>query len=433
MASTKKMVILIGINSFIFLLVTWLLRDQSNQMEIPVDQNRPPEERAQPTITPVLNSKHFMVSAFKDHRQSGAVRVISILCREELKKKLYCAFCANATAEGSVGPCTSSEAWFDIHRNNFPYATASVMCPSPSSPGATHVSITNDPNNIHNLKFLPIQNQEAKNSYKYNFIWCISNIFGKSNNALQFVQTMELYRIMGVQRVVIYNTSCGPDIEKAFKYYQKEGILEVVPWPIDKFLKPSGSWRPDYSPGEIHYYGQVTTLNDCIYRYMYESKYLVLNDLDEFIMPYKHASLGDLMGFLQERYSDAAIFRFWNYVYPNTQSDDSGRYPLPQWKNVPGVSILEHIYREPENADSPISAKLIVDPRRVEQTIVHQTQKQFGRTIEVPTDIGHLMHIRHPKEKNFSKDQLTKDKRLWDFETKLISRTNQALFKSGLL
>ncbi|KAL2093866.1 hypothetical protein ACEWY4_011178 [Coilia grayii] len=429
----KTFLRLVCINALIILLILWSW--WSFPVQDSVESTTAPDIQA--NIAPVPSSKHFMVSAFKDHRLGGVIRVISILCKKGLKK-VYCVLCdkSNSVAktDGGLDQCVFSEAKFDIHKNTFPYATASVLCPPPSLQEVTHVSITTDPNNIHNLtSFLPIQNQEVKKSLKYNFTWCISNMFGSSNNAMQFVQTVELYKIIGVQRVVVYKTTCGPHMEKALRYYQKEGILEVVPWPIDKFLKPSGSWRPDYSPGDIHYYGQVATLNDCIYHYMYQSKYLLLNDLDEIIMPYKHANLGDLMSSLQKKHSDASVFRVRNYVFPNTQSDDSGRFPLPEWKKVPGVSLLEHIYREPDNEDSFISAKLIVDPRGVEQTLVHNTQKHFGRVVHVPSDVCRLIHTRRPKKGDTSKDQLIMDKRLWEFEETLVRNINRALHKSGLL
>ena len=34
-----------------------------------------------------------------------------------------------------------------------------------------------------------------------------------------------------------------------------------------------------------------------------------------------------------------------NHIFPKTQFDPSGRYHVPYWEGVPGVNILEHIYR----------------------------------------------------------------------------------------
>ncbi|XP_063050922.1 uncharacterized protein LOC134445785 [Engraulis encrasicolus] len=429
---------LAGICTFAsFFLVWWQWQEASS---VPDQQHglyalpQPLEERRH-TITRIRNSAHLMVSAFQDHRRGGAIRVIGIIKREELQQ-LYCVLCIRTAAAGDL--CGSSEAQVEIHSDHFdfPYGTSDILCSSPWSTKATHVSITTDPRVVQSLEYLPIQNKEQRGeSFKYDFTVCISNLFGDFDNALQVVQTMEVYKLLGVERVVMYNTSCGPALEKALQRYKREGLLEVVDWPIDKFLKPSHGWKPSISPGDLHYYGQLTTLNECIYRHMYQSRYLLLNDIDEIIMPYEHASLGDLMDALQEQYPDAGVFKVENPIFPKTQFDDSGRFSRPEWKGVPGLNILEHIYREPELHQNMTVRpfKMIVDPRRVEQTSVHTPLKHFGPFVYVPFNVSHIIHVRSPLQRKLSKEQLIKDDKLWEFEQELIPNVNRVLKESGLL
>lgn len=105
-----------------------------------------------------------------------------------------------------------------------------------------------------------------------------------------------------MDRVVIYNTSCGPDLDRLLQIYSKEGFVEMVPWPIDQHLNPSPGWLFSQSGGDVHYFGQLTTLNECIYRSMDRSRYVLLNDIDEIIMPYKHNNLTSLMDVLQQQH-----------------------------------------------------------------------------------------------------------------------------------
>ncbi|XP_041958288.1 glycosyltransferase family 92 protein F13G3.3-like [Alosa sapidissima] len=462
----RKLALLVGITTFTLLLVLrWehvirlvsLMRSEipSAESEPQTDQpsaepTLPPWQRAPTeTITPIPGSRHLMVSAFKDHRRGGVIRVISIICRQELQP-LYCVLCANddanthANANASPnakanGRCMTSQAKVDIHSDHFgfPFHTSDVFCTTTTSQQAlyeqaSYVSITSDPNTTDNMTFLTIQNHEIKESFKYKFTICISNLFGGYNNALQFAQTMEVYKLIGVQRVVIYNTSCGPDVEKVLRYYSREGMLEVVPWPIDKFLTPSTGWRYDLHHGDIHYYGQLATLNECIYRYMYQSKYLLLNDIDEIIMPYKHGKLEKLMDTLQQQHPNAGVFRIENHIFPKTQFEDTGRFRLPQWRRVPGVNILEHIYREPDRKNVFNPTKLLIDPRRVERTSVHSTLNQFGPVVIVPFDVCRIIHVRAPLQGHLAKDQLLVDKKLWEFEKRLIPSIDNALNQSGL-
>ena len=430
----RKLALLVGIGALtVLLMLRW---EHVMTLVNLMSSKRPSAEPELPpdTITPIPGSRHLMVSAFKDHRLGGAIRVTSITCRQELQP-LYCVLCANANAKtvGALNQCAFSQAKVDVHSESFgfPFVTSDVLCMSPALQQATHVSITANP--YANLTFLSIQNQEVKESFRYNFTVCISNLFGEYNNALQFAQTMEVYKLIGVQRVVIYNTSCGPDVEKILKYYRKEGMLEVVPWPIDKFLTPSTGWKYDLHHGDIHYYGQLTTLNECIYRYMYQSKYLLLNDIDEIIMPYKHANLEKLMGTLQQQHPNAGVFKIENHIFPKTQFDDSGRFRLPRWRSVPGVNILEHVYREPDRKHVFNPTKLLINPRSVEQTSVHFTLKQFGLVFNVPFDVCRIIHVRVPLQGQLSKDQLFVDKKLWEFEKLLIPSIDRALNESGVL
>ncbi|XP_063078417.1 uncharacterized protein LOC134468424 [Engraulis encrasicolus] len=433
----RKFLLLVCICTFV-LLVWWKVRPLAlaDEQRSPVRHGK---AHAADTIQRLNNSRHLVVSAFKDHRRGGAIRVISILRRAELRK-MYCLLCLQNTTspkpgEGDFSQCASSQAAVEIHRDhfNFPYGTADILCTSPSSIKATHVAISMHPTPVQSLKYLPIQNQETKVSFKYRFTVCVSNLFGDFNNALQFVQTMEVYKLIGIQRVVIYNTSCGPDVEKVLKHYSQEGMLEVVPWPIDKFLTPSKGHHRGRTDGDVHYYGQTATLNECIYRYMYQSQYLLLNDIDEIIMPYEHASLGHLMDTLQKQYATAGVFRIENPIFPKTQFDSSGHFNRPEWKNVPGLNIFEHIYREPGRKGVYKPKKLIINPRFVEQTSIHQVLKHSGPSINVGFDVCRIIHVRIPLQANLYKDQLYEDKKLWEFEKKLIPNINRALHQSGLL
>ena len=110
-----------------------------------------------------------------------------------------------------------------------------------------------------------------------------------------------------MDRVVIYNTSCGPELDRLLQSYSQEGFMELVPWPNNKYLKPSCSCLFSQSGGDVHYFGQIATLNKCIYRSMEWSRYILLNDIDEIIMPYQHNSLATLMDMLQQQHPNVHL------------------------------------------------------------------------------------------------------------------------------
>ncbi|TKS86823.1 Glycosyltransferase family 92 protein F13G3.3 [Collichthys lucidus] len=266
------------------------------------------------------------------------------------------------------------------HPDNFGFAfiTTFVMCQIPRNCTATHVSLLTelDSASVPTQIWLPIRNQKAagKEDVKMQFDMtvCISNLF-EFNNALQYAQTLEMYRLLGVDRVVIYNTSCGPDLNHLLQSYSQEGFVEMVPWPIDKHMNPSHGWFFSTHGGDMHYYGQIATLNECLYRYMDRSRYVLLHDIDEIMMPYKHDSLQVLLDLLQKQ--------------------------------------------------------LLM----VVQTSVHYITETKAEQFLIPHELGHIIHcsVSTPYVKPLKDVQV--DTRLWDFGDKLIPNVNQVLKRSGLL
>ncbi|XP_055361846.1 glycosyltransferase family 92 protein F13G3.3-like isoform X2 [Betta splendens] len=303
---------------------------------------------------------------------------------------------------------------------------------------ATHVALLTQPDNVKDLNqtWLPIRNKVAtkkEDDFEFDFTVCVSNLFGGYNNVLQFAQTLEMYRLLGVGRVVIYNTSCGPELNRLLHSYSQEGFVEMVPWPIDKHLKPAWGWNILEHPGDVHYFGQVTTLNECMYRSMRRSRYVLLNDIDEIIMPYQHDNLTTLMDTLQPQHPNTGVFFIENHIFPKKHFEPSQRFHLPQWSGVPGINILEHVYREEPDRTAYQPYKLIVQPRMVEETSIHEMRKNFGERFKVPPEVCRIIHVRVPLQGSLTLEQLKVDKRLWDFHERMIPNVDNVLRKVGLL
>uniref|UniRef100_A0A4W5RFY5 Glycosyltransferase family 92 protein n=1 Tax=Hucho hucho TaxID=62062 RepID=A0A4W5RFY5_9TELE len=319
-----------------------------------------------------------MVGAYKEHRLKGrTVRIISIFRRDSVQP-LYCVFyCGTHWANGMKAEVQMHSDHFGFH-----FVTTDVLCPNLPDCNPSHVTLATqaDAKLAQNQTFLRIQNlvKREEEEFQFNFTVCWSNLFGEYNNVLQVTQTLEMYRLLGVQHVVVYNTSCGPDLERLLQSYTQEGFVEVVPWPIDQHMNPSRGWQLSEHGGDIHYYGQLTTLNDCVYRHMYQSRYVLLNDIDEIIAPYQHQTLPQMMDVLQRQNPKAEVFLIENHIFPKSQFDPSGRFERPRWRDVPGINIMEHIYREEPDYRIYHPSKMIVRPRAVEQTSVHSVLRNFG-------------------------------------------------------
>ncbi|XP_029923324.1 uncharacterized protein LOC115370441 [Myripristis murdjan] len=239
----------------------------------------------------LVNGTHtLLVSAYLEHRTGKReVRVIAVVLRSE-RVAYRCHLCCEG--HNISTPLHISEGHASIHWDHFGfrYGTADIMCPiPPACETPSHVTVTSAVAAASEGKdpplFLEVLNQEErKDSFPHNFTLCMSTMFDFTN-LLQLVQSMEMLQLLGVSRVVIYKTSCDADTQRLLDYYTDKGFIEVIPWSMSNHLKVSKSWKPEIAPGDLHYYGQLPALNDCVYRYMYQSRYVAMHDVDELILP----------------------------------------------------------------------------------------------------------------------------------------------------
>ncbi|XP_053552186.1 glycosyltransferase family 92 protein F13G3.3-like [Bombina bombina] len=375
------------------------------------------------TITPLHDSRTFVIAPYYDNREKDQIRILSIIHSKEVKN-LYCLFCCTLNNLTHI-----SKAEIDLHedRFGFPYGLADVICPEPPGCEPNYISLHQSPDKdiTHQPKFR-IKNREP-GVFTANFTVCISTMFGNYSNTLQFIQTIEMYKLLGAQRVMIYLHSCSPQMEEVLKYYIKEGVVEVVPWPIDRYLKPSKSWLYPNDDTHIGYYGQVTTLNDCIYRNMYRSKFVLLNDIDEIILPFKHDNWDSMMESLEKQHPEVGIFLFENHIFPITVTTDGHFSDISNWINVPGINIMQHVHREPDRPDFFNAKKMIVNPRKVIQTSVHSALKSYGHSKEISTETALVYHCRGPLQAKLPKESLIEDKTIWRYSNSLIRNVNAVL------
>ncbi|XP_068270247.1 uncharacterized protein [Nyctibius grandis] len=378
------------------------------------------------TITPLKDNRTFIISPYFDDRESKVTRVIGIVHHEDVKQ-LYCWFCCQPDGKIYV-----SKAKIDVHsdRFGFPYGATDIVCLEPENCDPTHVSIHQSPHgNIDQLPRFEIKNRKAE-TFSVDFTVCISAMFGNYNNVLQFIQSVEMYKILGVQKVVIYKNNCSHLMEKVLRFYMEEGTVEVIPWPINSHLKVSSTWQFMQDGTHIGYYGQITALNDCIYRNMQRSKFVVLNDVDEIILPLKHPDWKTMMDSLQEQNPGTGVFLFENHIFPKTVSTHV--FNISSWDTVPGVNILQHVHREPDRKDLINPRKMIIDPRKVIQTSVHSVLRAYGNSVNVPMDVALIYHCRVPHQGNLPRESLIRDTTLWRYNSSLIMNVNKVLYQTVL-
>nr|XP_020656567.1 uncharacterized protein LOC110082931 [Pogona vitticeps] len=377
------------------------------------------------SITPLEDNKTFIIAAYADKRQNGRsiVRLIGIVHYRDVQH-LYCWFCCPSRKKIRI-----SEAEIDVHsdRFDFPYGTTDLCCSEPKDCAPNYVSVHwSRQGKIDQMPQFEIKNRDTE-SLLMEFTVCISTMFGRFNNVLQLVQSIEMYKILGAKKVVIYKNSCSQLVEKVLEFYVTEGTVEVIPWPIQSYLSVSPYWHHKRAGKDIGYYGQITALNDCLYRNMYKSKYVLLNDIDEIILPVKYPDWGTMMRDLQRENPHSAVFLFENHIFPNSVFMPNDLFNTSSWNAVPGINILQHVLREPWRYTVFNLQKMIVDPRKVIQTSVHTVLKSYGSSFYVGSDVALIYHCRAPHRPNLPRESLIEDKTLWRYNKSLIGNVNRVL------
>ncbi|XP_066466973.1 uncharacterized protein [Tiliqua scincoides] len=382
------------------------------------------------SITRLKDSHSFIIAPYFDNRNGSFIRVISIIHHQKVKE-LYCMFCCKNDSNRIM-----VKARIDVHsdRFEFPYGTTDLVClePQDCSPQYMFIHPTQELNPAQ-LPVFKIKNRNSGHSL-LDFTVCISTMYGNYNNILQFVQSIEMYKILGAQRVVIYKNNCSQLMEKILDYYISEGTVEIRAWPIHLYLNVSSHWHHSHEGKDLGYFGQITALNDCIYHNMYKSKYVLLNDVDEIILPVKEADWKSMMQRLEMQHPGAGVFLFENHDFPvNVFAPTVEGFNFSTWNPVPGVNILEHISREPNKKGAFNNRKMMVNPRKVIQTSVHSVLKMYGNHVNVPSDVAINFHCRKSRREDLPEGSLIRDPTLWQYNRTLIANVNQVLHKAKIL
>ncbi|ROL52922.1 Beta-1,4-galactosyltransferase galt-1 [Anabarilius grahami] len=376
----------------------------------------------------VGNLNTYVIGSYMDYRfGEKQIRTIAIVLRKE-QVKYSCVMCCE-------GRNVTSPAEYTIHSDHFgfEYGTATITCHI-NSPCLipTHVAITAREISESITSFLPVTNRDVPAVFPYEFTICISVMYDY-NNVLNLVESMEMFRLLGAQRVAIYKTNCDSDTQKVLDYYVKRGFVEIIPWTIKEHIKVSSGWRKDLSSGQLHYYGQIPALNDCIYRYMYQSHYVALHDLDELILPLKAKTWTELLPELEKMYGTTVGFEFENNAFPFTAKAHTD-YEQDKWKNVPGTNILNYIERVPNDPKAFNNYKVIVSPRLALKATVHgllETLNPGPSTVRVSNSIARMYHSKYfeyPQNTN-----LIRDDHLWDYAKDLIPAVSKVLQDCGFI
>ncbi|ELU04265.1 hypothetical protein CAPTEDRAFT_194554 [Capitella teleta] len=182
--------------------------------------------------------------------------------------------------------------------------------------------------------------------------------------------------ILGANVYIIYNSTINEELSKFIRYYSKKGKLVEHKWDVPEL--------------NIHNGGQVALINDCIYRYMNTFNHLLLNDLDEFVMPRIKDKIPEMLEDIP--CAESGIYTFQNVFF---RSDRKPNTSLRLDQQI----ITTQLSRDTLPIPCPFRSKLILKPSLIVHGSVHTAEGLNGSSpCCVSSKIGLLHHYRNNKD-----------------------------------
>ena len=283
-----------------------------------------------------------------------------------------------------------------------PLVVSLLMLNLSASPVQPLISMNNTP---ADLPLLPVIVPLNISVEKRKFSICVPP-FHDYLNFKELIEWIELTMLLGAEHFTFYNLSMCKRTDQVLSYYSKRGLVEVLPWKMPKELLKN-----------IHYYGQLAAINDCLYRNRNLTKYLAFNDLDEYIIPREQniTKWADMLARLKNgnSFSFRSTF-FWKKwaAKPNTSIGE-------HTDNLLTMSAMKHANYSFANGKR---SKLIIRPENVEIMNIHHVGKMVNGTEKttngVDVNIGLLHHYRN----GFVGDTPIEDNTMLKYRTALIER-----------
>lgn len=380
---------------------------------------------AQGTIRP-LKPNGYLYSAYYDNRhpENDYIRMIVLIDAKLgiLQPMLFCKFGDIQDIEPDEWQTYMSKVqYYEMCENHGKqYGGYILSCEVPATLSRTeikHVTIAslNADNYFESLVTIPVLNQHSEKS-KYNFSICVSPIYGEIN-PYRLVQFLEMNKILGAEHFTFYIHEQSNIIRKVLQLYNSEGHVTLLPWqlPVEPEL-------------DVWYYGQLLSINDCLYRNMYKSTYLVFQDLDEILVPRHSRNWSEMLTRLNEE-----SLRLPHHRTPAVGFIFDSAYFHPVLPYTYATDVIYYQYTKRTAMYSKVRTKVLVDGKKVFELGIHHVSKTINdkyRVEKANVTEGLIHHYRQCYtiyDSKMSCDKFRKDEYLVQYKTQLLERYRKVL------
>ncbi|XP_060567215.1 uncharacterized protein LOC132726001 [Ruditapes philippinarum] len=355
--------------------------------------------------------------------QSGKIKVVGASTRSIAK--IFCQYWHLMPANDTI---IMHEKPANIHvlpeSHGKKYSGSVFICPG--VPSNTHyISLVTSQCKVP-LHLLKVKNGRAPQKYQRKFTVCLKPLHFRYGRAYELVEWIEFNKMLGAEKIVVYNYSIAMNTDQVLNNYVEEDIVEVVQWdlPIKSY-----TWPKTSDPVDIHSIGMIPMLQDCLYRNRAHSEFVINVDVDEFIIPHSDnaSTWSELFTQLPSEYD--------TYIFRNTFFRKEWNSYINQFRNkiiAQKFNIISLQYFEHEDVIFPARSRSKYFTRTIKEDnslMIHEVSG--SRSYIVPVELGLLHHYRNWQNYKDTSRRIVDKTVLIKYGEKLIHRVQKRWEKLG--
>lgn len=385
------------------------------------------------------NGTFKMFNAYYDNRSShkvqSVIRILAFINRVNPIVRTHCQIWFDGVDEPIIRAAKYSVIWVkDWGYNKIGSQPYLISCGNPlQSRIPLSVSLVEDRCEFATNHFQVINNL-PEGGKKKPFAVCVKDLDFMDDQSMMVTEWIEILSLLGAHKIFVYVIKINPNLMKTLKYYEKKGKVKVEmisePEGLPKRAESLTQWLQN----------ELISLNDCLYKHMYEYDFLVPLDIDEIILPTRteDKTWMDLMMRTAARGKMHKTDSFSAYSAHNVFFLTDNNHKNEIQLEVPtNMHFLQHIYRAANFSGPGIGSKSFQNTERVLKMDNHFPMEVIGQEFIdyffIDKSDGQLQHYRRDCE-NYPADECAgfksntvKDLTLWKYKNQLIFKVNESL------
>ena len=218
-----------------------------------------------------------------------------------------------------------------------------------------------------------VKNQQCTtNTNKGEYGICIPPLHGHiSVDAL--IEFLELSQFLGASYFTFYDFKISKNVSNVLNYYKDKGLVEVLSWKLPSYITQS----------DVHYYGQIFTMEDCLFRSMNHLDFVAFNDLEEYIVPLQYSNMSSVLRSIHKE-------KHCGHCFESAKFAVSGRSRQNSWP------VTQNVFNRRPKADIS-RAKCVSNPKKVFEHGVHYIMQPLESkyvTDDVDWNAARVFHYR---------------------------------------